>query len=258
MKLFNRKPRQWRTPYHKGLYTLFDDMASKPHLLVAGATGSGKSVLENGILFNLLHESPSVNQLILVDPKKVELLDYKDLPHVLYYAQDEKNSRGVNEWLEALQLAMRIVNNRYDVMTKNHWRMYQGSDVYLVIDELAFIMTSPNKNRYLPILKQLGMIARAARVHVLALTQTVKADVLPTTLTCNFDSRVALRTSTAQQSRMIIDCSGCERFPDPKVEHRAMCYFRDGANLEKWNIPKYSDSEFSALIDWWTSKKCVA
>ena len=259
MSLFNRKrPQCYRTPYHPGLYDLFDDMASKPHLLIAGATGSGKSVVENGILFNLLHDAPDKNQLILIDPKKVELISYKDFPHVLYYAQDERNARGQNEWLEALQLAERIVNARYDEMSKKHIRMYEGPDVYVVIDELAFLMTSSNKNKYLPILKRLGMIARASRVHMLALTQTVKADVLPTTLTCNFDSRVALRTSTAQQSRMIVDQAGCERFPDPAAEHRALCYFRDGANIQKWNVPKYPDSDFTALVDWWTSKKCRA
>lgn len=254
MSLFKRR---YKTPSGQ-LYTLFDEMAQQPHVLIAGATGSGKSVLENGILFNLMHNGPSESQLILIDPKQNELIDYKDFPHTLYYAQSEYNRHGKNEWLKALQMALRIVQERCEENGKKRQKMYVGSDVYLVIDELAFLMTSNNKKLYIPILKQLGMIARAARVHIIALTQTVKADVLPTTLTCNFDYRVALRTATAQQSRMIIDCNCCECLPDPRSEHRAQCFIRDGANLQLWNVPKYDDRQYTDLINWWTSRRCVA
>jgi len=198
-----------------------------------------------------LHEGPGRHQLILIDPKKVELKRYAKLPQVLTYANTPETM------IQALRLAERIVDNRFSEMERKNQLMYEGSDVYVVIDELSFFMTSQKREAF-PILKKLGMVSRAARVHMIACTQTVKATVLPTELTCNFDSRCALRTSTAQQSRMIIDCNGCERLPDPTTEHRAQCYFRDGANLQLWNIPRYSDREFSELINWWTSRKCMA
>ena len=87
INLFQRKPRGYITPGGK-VYTLFDDMAKQPHLLIAGATGSGKSVVVNGIIYNLLHDGPSKASLILIDPKRVELAQYKSCPHVLRYASE--------------------------------------------------------------------------------------------------------------------------------------------------------------------------
>lgn len=253
--MFGRK--KLKTPGGQ-VYTLFDDMAAQPHLLVAGATGSGKSVVINGIIYNLLHDGPATNQLILVDPKQNELVQYRDVPHCIYYASNERTKSGHNEFLAALQLAENIVEKRSAEMHKRKLRTYDGGDVYLIIDELAFLMTSEYKKDYLRILKRLGMIARASRVHMICCTQTVKADVLPTTLTCNFDARVAMRTSTAQQSRMIADVAGCERFPSPSIEHKAYCYFRRGADLDLYSVPKYSEEQLDKCIDWWTSRKCIA
>lgn len=250
MNLFQRKPRRYVTP-SGDVYTLFDDMAKQPHLLIAGATGSGKSVLLNGIMYNLLHSGPASAQFILLDPKRVELKRYKGLPHVLRYASEQA------DMLEALRYALEIVEARYKYMANNGLLLYDGGDVYIIIDELAALMTT-QKKAVLPILQQLGQIARAAKVHMIACTQTVKADVLPTVLTCNFDSRVALRTATAQQSRMIVDVAGCETFPAPQAAGVALCFYRHGAELEKYRIPKYTDEQTERVLTWWTSRQCIA
>lgn len=233
------------------VYTLFDDMAKAPHLLIAGATGSGKSVVENGVLFNLLHAGPGHCRLILIDPKRTELRKYVKLPHVLDYADT------IPDMISSLRYAKDITDQRYQDMQRRGLIEYDGSHVYVIIDELAALMTTAKK-QVLPILQYLGMVSRAARVHVIACTQTVKADVLPTTLTCNFDARVALRTSTAQQSRMLVDTAGCERFPSPVIEKRALCFFRNGSDLTCWNVPKYTDSDFAHLLHHWTSRACWA
>ena len=233
------------------VYNLFETMAGKPHLLIAGATGSGKSVVENGIIYNLLHRGPSKIRFILLDPKRVELVQYANVPHTLKYACTDKDI------IEALALAESIIEKRFSEMQKRKIRMYDGSDIYIIIDELAHLMASLKKET-LPILKRIAMVSRASKIHIIACTQTVKADILPTTLTCNIDNRVALRTSTAQQSRMIIDVAGCEKFPDPSVEHRALCYFRDGANLTCYNVPRYTEQQTNDMIDYWTSKRCIA
>lgn len=251
MSIFNH-PRNYKTPTGN-VYTLYNDMAAQPHLLVAGATGSGKSVVINGIIYNLLFNGPRSVQLILLDPKRTELYDYKNTPHCLKYATEPA------EMISALRLALDITNQRYKEMQKRHERTWSGGHVFVIIDELSFLMVDKGiRKQALPILQQLGMIARASGVHMIAATQTIKADVLPTTLTCNFDSRIALRTSTAQQSRMIIDQAGCEQFPSPTIEHRALAYFRCGADITLWNVPKYSDSAISEMVSWWTSRRCIA
>ena len=259
INLFQRRPHAWRTP-SGDLYTLFDDMAKQPHLLIAGATGSGKSVVVNGIIYNLLHNGPAKAGLILVDPKRTELKQFAHVPHVLMYADritSADRTSTNNTCLEALQYAKQITDSRFVTMQKNGWREWQGGDVYVIIDELAALMTT-NKKAVQPIIQYLGIIARAAHVHLICCTQTVKADILPTTITCNFDSRVALRTSTAQQSRMLIDVKGCEDFPSPIMEHRALCYFKVGADLLLYNVPKYSDSDVDKLVSYWTSEQCIA
>lgn len=256
--LFHRKPRAWRTPAGS-YYTLFKDMSEQPHLLVAGATGSGKSVLVKGILHTILHDSPAKVRLILIDPKKTELKKYSALPHTLMYADliSKQNSNDGHTMLEALQYAKQITDERFITMQKNGWTEYQGSDVFIIIDELAALMTT-QKKVVLPILQYLGMVARAAHVHMIACTQTVKAEVLPTTLTCNFDSRVALRTSTRQQSRMIVDIGGCETFPAPRIAKVAHCFYRCGADINRWIVPCVPDNDIAVLLDWWQSKQCIA
>lgn len=250
INLFRPKPKAYRTPGGK-VYTLFDDMAKQPHLLIAGATGSGKSVLVNGIIHTLLYQSPATVRFIMIDPKRTELRRYAKLPHVLMYADTAPTM------LQALQYAKQITDDRFAEMQRKGLTEYNGSDVYVIIDELAALMTT-QKKAVLPILQYLGMVARAAHVHMIACTQTVKADVLPTPLTCNFDSRVALRTSTRQQSRMIIDAAGCEEFPSPTIAHEAHCFYRCGADLQRWRIPMYSDSDREKILNWWLSPACIA
>lgn len=248
--LQRQRPRSWLTPSGR-VYTLFEGMAAQPHLLIAGATGSGKSVLENGIIATLLHHSPAKVRLILIDPKRVELRRYAALPHVLAYADTAPAI------LAALQRAREIVEERFRVMQREDRTEYDGADVYIIIDELAALMTT-QKRDVLPILQYLGMIARAAHVHMIVCTQTVRADVLPTTLTCNFDSRIALRTSTRQQSRMIIDVPGCESFPSPHLSGEAFCFYRVGADLVRWKIPYITPEEIESLCQWWTGEECIA
>ena len=250
INLFQRNPRRYRTP-GGDVYSLFEDMRKQSHLLIAGATGSGKSVALNGIICNILHRGPSEAAMILIDPKRVELVQYSKTPHCIRYASEQ------DEILSALRLALDITNERYSQMRRDGVREYRGGDVYVIIDELAALMTMQKKT-VLPILQQLGQIARAAHVHMIACTQTVKAEVLPTQLTCNFDARFALRTATAQQSRMIVDRSGCETFPDPREEGRALGFYRRGANLDLYQVPRYTDDQYNQILNWWQSKQCIA
>lgn len=227
-------------------FRLFSDMADNPHLLIAGATGSGKSVVINGIITNLLYNAPSETGLILIDPKRVELSAYRHCPHTLQYASEPR------DMVSALNYALRITEDRFRTMQKQGSRKFQGGDVYVIIDELADLMTT-QKKAVLPLLQRLCQIGRAARIHVIAATQCPLREIIPTAIKCNFDARVALRTRSAQDSRNILGFSGCELLP-----RYGQAYYMTPEGCTLYNVPMYSDSETDRLIDWWTSRKCIA
>ena len=127
----------------------------------------------------------------------------------------------------------------------------------MIIDELADLMTTMKKDA-LPLLQRLAQIGRAAKVHVIACTQNVMAVTIPTVLKCNFSTILGLRTANAQQSRFLISATGCESLPNPAVEGKGYGYLRDGADLMKLLIHKYSDEETEALIRHWTTSACIA
>ena len=244
-------PRSYRVPGGT-IYSLYSQLAARPHLLIAGATGSGKSVTVNGIIYNLLSTcSPFECSFILIDPKKVELIQYADLPHTVRYASEPADI------VRALQLAVDITEDRFRTMQQNRTREYSGPHLYVIVDELADLMTM-QKTETLPLLQRLAQIGRAARVHVIACSQNIMAATIPTVLKCNFNTIVGLRTATASQSRYLISATGCELLPDPKREGKGYGYIRDGADLEKKLIHRYTDAEISASVDYWTGSACIA
>lgn len=241
----------YRTPGGSA-YTPFLELADRPHLLIAGATGSGKSVTVNGIITSLLViDSPARRRFVLIDPKKVELIQYAQLPHTVRY------SDNLPDIIRSLQWSLDETERRFYVMQREGVKEYTGSHLYVIIDELADLMTM-NKKEALPLLQRLAQIGRAARVHLIACTQNVMAVTIPTVLKCNFSTVVGLRTATPHQSRMLIDTAGCETLPDPKREGVGYAFIRDGADLEKLLIYKYPDEVTDALIHWWTSSACIA
>lgn len=244
-------PAAYRTPAGT-VYKPFLHLAECPHLLIAGATGSGKSVALNGIIHSLLMTSSPVRcMFVLIDPKKVELVQYNDLPHVARYASDHP------EIVRSLQWAVEETDRRFSEMQRKGIREYDGPHLYVVIDELADLMVSIKKET-LPLLQRLAQVGRAARVHVIACTQNVLAVTIPTVLKCNFSTVLGLRTCNAQQSRFLISATGCEMLPDPKREGKGYGFIRDGADLEKILIYKYPEEETEAVLKWWTTSACIA
>lgn len=232
----------YHTPTGK-TYNLFRDMLEQPHLLVAGATGSGKSVVINGMVSTLLYRLPidqeNGAQLILIDPKRVELSAYKKLPHTIKYASEPA------DMIYALSYAMKITEDRYIAMQKRCEKKYNGSDVYVVIDEFADLMTT-QKKAVVPVVQRLAQIGRAARVHIILATQTPISEILPTKIKCNFDARVGLRTRSDQDSRNIIGKTGLERLP-----RYGKGYYMKPGEEHYWNIPLVTNDEIERLIKWW-------
>ena len=235
----------WTTP--EVTYSrLYADMLRQVHILIAGATGSGKSTVVNGMIHAALKDSPARVGLILIDPKGCELAEYADIPHVIDYANRPQDIP------RALRGAVDLMNCRLADMKRRRLREYDGSDVYVVIDELMPIMTRPDIKRecYSPLLDLLAL-GRAARVHVVACTQSPVAAVIPTPLKCNFDARLALRTVSAQDSRNIIGARGCEALPNPVIDHRAEGYYMRGPEITLYKLPRVEDAERRRVIEYW-------
>lgn len=220
-------------------YTLYKDMLKQPHLLVAGATGSGKSVVINGLIYTALFDSPAAVQFILIDPKRVELVDFKTLPHTIKYASEP------GDMVQALVDAMTITENRYKVMQRQHVKKWSGGAVYIIIDELADLMTT-NKREVQPLIQRLAQVGRAANVHIIAATQCPLASIIPTPIKVNFDSRVALRTRSAQDSRNILGVKGCELLP-----RYGKGYYMTPDGLTLYNIPMQAPADVQKLVDYW-------
>ena len=226
------------------VWRLHEDMLEQPHLLIAGATGSGKSVIINGIIYTALDKwTPVRCQFILIDPKRVELAIYRGLPHTIAYASEP------GEMVRALQQAMDITETRYREMQKQGVRYYEGARLYVIIDELADLMTT-NRKEIQPLIQRLCQIGRAANVHVIAATQCPLSAVIPTPIKVNFDSRVGLRTRSAQDSRNILGVKGCESLP-----RYGQGYYMTPEEIQLVNVPMYSEEQLQTMVDYWRPKK---
>ena len=220
-------------------YKLYADMLQQTHILIGGATGSGKSVLINGIMHTALLQSPVKYQFILIDLKRVELQDYKQLPHTLRYAD------SIDTAISALSYALQIIEKRYSDMQRDHLKKYDGSCLYVVIDELADLMTV-NKKSVVPLLQRIAQIGRAANVKIIAATQSPLATVIPTQIKVNFDTVIGLHTRSAQDSRNILGRSGCELLP-----RYGQGYYLTPAGLSLYEIPVYDQAETARILNYW-------
>lgn len=227
------------------VYTLYNNMLNETHLLLAGATGSGKSTVLNAILCTALHYSPSEKQFIFLDAKGMELDAYRSTPHCILYAETDA------DMIQALQYAINLMYERESETKHQHVKTYPGGDVYIIIDEFADLMTTQRK-AVTPLLQRIGIRARASRIHLIACTQSPLRTIIPTEIKCNFPARVALKTATRQDSRNIIDIAGAEALPDPMTDHTASCLYRHGTTTTLYNnLPAIPEEEQRRLIDHW-------
>lgn len=175
------------------------------HLLIAGATGSGKSVVLHGIISSLLVRQPRP-LLAFVDLKKVEMIEYKGLYNCFAYAD---TAGGAMDLLTAIRSEMLT---RYDVMTRKRLKKWTGKPLYIVIDEYAELLID-SKKKCVPLIQSIAQLGRASGIHLLMATQCPLARVIPTEIKLNFDGLLALRTRSAQDSRNIIGVAGAETLP---------------------------------------------
>jgi S-DNA-T family DNA segregation ATPase FtsK/SpoIIIE len=191
------------------------DMANMPHLLVAGATGSGKSVCINSIIISLLYQnSPEKLKLILVDPKQVELNVYNGIPHLLtpVITKADKTSN-------ALKWAGAEMERRFELLSQTGQRNIKGFNagvaeglpyIVIIIDELADLM-SVNAAEVEGSIIRLAQMARAVGIHLVVATQRPSVDVITGLIKANITSRIAFTVASGTDSRTILDFAGAEK-----------------------------------------------
>ena len=216
--------------------TLFMDILKQAHTLIAGQTGSGKSVMLNGILTTACKQGN--NLMILIDPKRVELCDYKKLPNCIAYANTSA------ECVRALNKAIEIMEDRYCRMEQQGQKQYNGDPLLIVIDELADLLISADTREIQAQLQRLTALGRAAKVKVVCATQCPNRTILKANIVLNFSARVALHCQTAIESRQVINVKGAEDLP----MYGECLYLRPGHNLEWWDVPMTDEAEKQKAI----------
>lgn len=201
---------------------VYGELNKMPHLLIAGATGSGKSVCVNSIITSILMRArPDEVKLLLVDPKKVEFTPYKEIPHLLgpVITDGEEANR-------ALKVIVTMMDNRYELFSMAGVRNIAGYNAYLeahpeeglkplpwivvIIDELADLMLVAAKEVEGSI-QRITQLARAAGIHLIVATQRPSVDVITGVIKANIPSRIAFAVSSAVDSRTILDQMGAEK-----------------------------------------------
>ena len=196
------------------------DLARMPHLLIAGATGSGKSVCVNAIISSLLlHATPDELRLLMVDPKRVELTGYNDIPHLLRpVVTDADKVVSVLRWVthemderykKLEQLGTRNVDG-YNRLRQVKPELEPMPYLVLIVDELADIMLMAAEEVE-PALSRLAAMARAVGIHVILATQRPSVDVITGVIKANFPTRIAFAVTSQVDSRTIIDSVGAEK-----------------------------------------------
>ena len=226
---------------------LIGDLSSMPHLLIAGTTGSGKSVCINTIILSLLYKhSPERCKFILIDPKMLELSTYEGIPHLLCPVITEaKKAASVLGWV------VKEMESRYRLMTKEGVRNIDGYNakhklpmpyIVVVVDEMSDLMLVAGKEieNYI---QKLSQMARAAGIHIIMATQRPSVDVITGTIKANFPTRISFQVTSKIDSRTILGEQGAEQL----LGKGDMLYMSSANRIIRIHAPFVSDSEIEKI-----------
>ncbi|HWH58570.1 MAG TPA: DNA translocase FtsK [Terriglobales bacterium] len=245
------------------------DMAGMPHLLIAGSTGSGKSVAINAMIMSILYKAtPDQVRLILVDPKRLELGNYEGVPH-LYTPIITEPKLAAN----ALRNAVREMERRLKLLAEKGVRNIEGYNklfddadtpslfgeqseekpipyIVIIIDELADLMMLDGNNVEESITR-LAQMARAVGIHLVLATQRPSVDVITGLIKANFPARMSFRVATKVDSRTILDANGAEAL----LGRGDMLYLPSGsARVHRLHAPFVTEKEIAAVVEFWKSQ----
>ena len=223
------------------------DLASMPHLLIAGTTGSGKSVCINTIILSLLYRhTPEKCKFILIDPKMLELSTYEGIPHLLCPVITEaKKAASVLGWV------VKEMESRYKLMTKEGVRNIDGYNakhklpmpfIVVVVDEMSDLMLVAGKEieNYI---QKLSQMARAAGIHIIMATQRPSVDVITGTIKANFPTRISFQVTSKIDSRTILGEQGAEQL----LGRGDMLFMSSANRIVRIHAPFVSDNEIEKI-----------
>ena len=223
------------------------DLSSMPHLLIAGTTGSGKSVCINTIILSLLYRhTPDKCKFILIDPKMLELSTYEGIPHLLCPVITEaKKAASVLGWV------VKEMESRYRLMTKEGVRNIDGYNakhklpmpyIVVVVDEMSDLMLVAGKEieNYI---QKLSQMARAAGIHIIMATQRPSVDVITGTIKANFPTRISFQVTSKIDSRTILGEQGAEQL----LGKGDMLYMSSANRIVRIHAPFVSDNEIERI-----------
>ena len=230
------------------------DLASMPHLLIAGTTGSGKSVCINTIILSLLYRhTPDKCKFILIDPKMLELSTYEGIPHLLCPVITEaKKAASVLGWV------VKEMENRYRLMTKEGVRNIDGYNakhtlampyIVVVVDEMSDLMLVAGKEieNYI---QKLSQMARAAGIHIIMATQRPSVDVITGTIKANFPTRISFQVTSKIDSRTILGEQGAEQL----LGKGDMLYMSSANKIVRIHAPFVSETEIEKVNNYLRSQ----
>ena len=213
------------------------------HILIGGKSGSGKSYLIGELMHTALTKSPSEISFMIADPKRVDMMEFRNLPHVIEYEQRPQDI------LRMLKRAHAIMEQRYAVMEQQGIKEWKNGKIYIIVDELLDLMQSECGKAIQKELLDLLCLGRASKVLVISATQSVHRVVLGM-LPINFQFTVALQTKSSTDSRMLIGQSGAELLPK---YGKAIFSNRQGIYIQDILSSPAEDKE--DRINWWLSQK---
>jgi S-DNA-T family DNA segregation ATPase FtsK/SpoIIIE len=234
-------------------HPLIADLTAMPHLLIAGATGSGKSVMLNAMIASILFRAtPRQMRFVMIDPKRVELTDYNGIPHMLMPVVTNPRQAA-----SVLKDMLRVMEQRFEMFAhvgaRNIQSYNQLADVdpmyyiVIVIDELADLMMVAPAD-FEDVICRLAQMTRATGIHLVVATQRPSVDVITGLIKANIPSRLAFAVSSQVDSRTILDTMGAEKL----LGRGDMLFMPIGASRPIRAQGAYiADNEIRALVEWW-------
>ena len=224
------------------------DLSKTPHLLVAGTTGSGKSVFINTLLASILYKfSPEEMRLILIDPKMLELSVYNDIAHLLTPVVTEPKKAII-----ALKWVCKEMERRYSLMNEENTRSLEGYNqksierlpyIVVFIDEMADLMMTAGKEVEHHV-QRLAQMARACGIHLVMATQRPSVDIITGSIKANFPSRISFQVASKYDSRTVLGETGAEQL----LGNGDMLMTKNGGNIIRYQSAFISDNEVNKLI----------
>lgn len=235
---------------------VYTDITEMPHLLVAGATGTGKTIFLNTLILSLLYKAtPDTLRMIMVDPKRVEFQNYNDIPHllcpVIYDAQKTMNALQwlIKEMERRFQVFSEIPTRNIKTYNTNKSVISSGMQlpyIVLVVDELADLMAAKGKELEAGIVR-LAQMARATGIHLVLATQRPSVEVITGTIKANITSRITFQVASQVDSRTVLDTSGAEKL----LGAGDMLFLSSkSSKIGRIQGPYISEKEVKKVVDW--------